>query len=370
MNTRETGVQPRVVRHDRKKKLWAVQSGELLRQNLAIEPDLQGFIDFALESVRRLGGNPFVATTGALKALAMLRAAGAGTGYPLTAALMLDGRQLLIRWQESGGTAAETASEPSWSKQCAHIASFLGAPSAESMAKLRQHLLNSTEATDPAILLQRNAEMARHLEETRARTEKELNALQEMLDARQKELSRSLHAAETDSLTGLLNRRSFDEKIDAAFRRTMRQRNEPLSLVLLDLDYFKQINDQFGHQVGDAHLVRMARTMQGTIRQDVDYAFRFGGDEFALLIFADYPLACEKARQVLESMDNKVSIGVTAVNRFAPEDLTLEQFIHHADNALYEAKRNGRGQVVVYPCPAQQQGDCGTPCPRMEAVGG
>ena len=135
--------------------------------------------------------------------------------------------------------------------------------------------------------------------------------------------------------------------------------------MFFDLDYFKQINDEFGHQFGDAYLCKMASTLREVIREDVDFAFRFGGDEFAVVLYADYPLACEKAKQVLGLMESKVSIGITAINNGTPDELTLEEFIHRADNALYEAKHRGRGQAVVDLCFSQSKGKCRFPCPEM-----
>jgi diguanylate cyclase (GGDEF)-like protein len=357
------------------KKSGAVKPVELLRQNLAIEPDLQNFIGFVLESVNKLGGSPFTASIALLELMQRLRGAGAGTGYPLPVSLWLHGNQVLVRWEEGvEHHAPQVDSDPPRARvraeSYAAVANLDHAPLAETVAQLCQHLLNSTESADPAILLQRNAEMARHLDETRARTEKELKALQQALETRQNELHESLRAAETDPLTGLLNRRAFDERLGQAFRRAMRQKNEPLSLVLLDLDYFKQINDEYGHQFGDSYLNNMAHVLRSIVREDVDFAFRFGGDEFALVVFADYPLACTKARQVLQMMDNKVSIGITAINRSVSDDLTLEQFIHHADTALYEAKRTGRGRTVVDLCPMRDSSDCGFPCPDLGGADG
>ena len=323
---------------------------ELLRQNLAIEPDLQNFIGFVLESVNKLGGNSFAASIALLELMQRLREAGAATGYPLPACLLLQGQQLLAQW---GGRTER-----------ARIASFAQAPKPETVKQLHQHLQNSTAFADPAILLQRNAEMMRHLNETRDRTEKELEALQQALEKRQNELHDSLRLAETDPLTGLLNRRAFDEKLGQAFRHTMRQKNGPLSLALFDLDHFKEVNDEYGHLFGDAYLNKMAHALRCVIREDVDFAFRFGGDEFAMVIFADFPMACEKATQVLNLMDKKVSIGVTAIGPDAPDDLNLQQFIHRADNALYEAKNNGRGRVVVAPCLAPDSSGCTFPCPH------
>jgi diguanylate cyclase (GGDEF)-like protein len=328
---------------------------ELLKQNLAIEPDLQNFIGFVLASVNKLGGNAFAASVASLDLMQKLREAGAGTGYPLPVTLLLQGQQLSAKW----GERAERA----------RIVSFGQPVPPASVAQLCRQLTQSTAAIDPAILLQRNAEMARHLDETRARTEKELESMQLALERRQKELRASVRQAETDPLTGLLNRRAFDEKLGVAFRHTMRQRSEPLTLIMLDLDHFKDINDQHGHQYGDAYLNKAAQTLRGVIREDVDFAFRFGGDEFAMVIFADYPLACDKARQVLQMMENKISIGITAINAGTPDTLTLEEFIHHADTALYEAKRCGRGRAVVDLCSSPHSGDCAFPCPKTARCG-
>lgn len=328
-----------------------MEPAELLKQNLAIEPDLQNFIGFVLESVTRLDGNPFAASIASLDLMQKLRNAGAGTGYPLPASLLVQDKQMVVQWGES-------------TKSHVQLAALAHPPQAEIIEQLRRHLLNSTEAADPALLLQRNVEMVRYLDETRARTETELEALQQTLEKRQTELRESLRQAETDPLTGLLNRRAFDEKLGQAFRHTMRQKLSSLSLIMLDLDHFKQINDQFGHQSGDAYLNRMAQTLTHVIREDVDFAFRIGGDEFAMILFADHPLACNKATQILRLMENKVSIGISTINPSTPNGFTVEEFIRHADNALYEAKRSGRGRAVVELCALPDSSNCQFPCPH------
>lgn len=324
---------------------------ELLKQDLAIEPDLQNFAGFVLECVSKLGGDVFAATIVMIGLMQRLRDAGAASGQPMPVRLELHGHHLLAQWKGL----------------YARIADFARLPPQETVAQLRAHLQNSTALSDPDILLQRNAEMVRHLDEVRVRTEKEIEALQQAVKKRQAELQESMRQAETDPLTGLLNRRAFDERLDRAFHHTMRQRNAPLSLVLFDLDYFKEINDEFGHQFGDAHLNKMAHVLRGVIREEVDYAFRFGGDEFAMVIFADYPLACDKARQVLQLMEHKVSIGITAINSDTPNTLTLEEYFHRADNALYEAKHQGRGRAVVDICYMASNKDCQFPCPKISA---
>jgi len=326
-----------------------VKSIELLRLNLTIEPDLQDFIRFLMESVGSLKGNAFRAALTSVALSQRLRAAGACSGQLFPVSVQLQNNSLSVHWHEEKFVLAELA---------------LAEQSA--IDQLRDHLRKSTESVDPEILIQRNEAMVRHFQEACERTERELAELQGKLLSRQTELQASMRQAETDPLTGLLNRRAFDEKLDLAFRHTMRQKT-PLSLIMLDLDYFKHINDQHGHQYGDRYLINMARILHGVIREDVDYAFRFGGDEFAMIIHSDYITACDKARQVIQQMDGKVSIGIAAIDRRSPDDLSLEGFIRQADSSLYEAKHRGRGRVVVAQCSRSDAQLCGPICAAKEA---
>jgi len=308
---------------------------ELLKQNLAIEPDLQNFMGFILMAAKSLGGNQFAATLACLELVSKLRLAGAGSGFPLSVALVLAENQLVVQWNNASTVRVVTLEMP---------------PEAETVEQLRLHLQQSTEIADPALLQRRNAEMARFLDETRIRTEKEIEMMQQTLAKRQEELGESMRNAETDPLTGLLNRRAYDEKLNAGFQRTLRQRDEVLSLILFDLDFFKQINDEHGHQFGDAYLNKMAQAMLVESREGVDHAFRFGGDEFAILMFANKDVAREKALHVLSHMSNKVSVGIASLSAAEPGERNLQKFIRRADDALYEAKHAGRGRVVVDTC--------------------
>jgi len=304
---------------------------ELLRQNLVVESDLQGFSGFVLEAVVRLKGNAFAATPVLLDLMHKLRAAGAASGCPLPVRLLIDRTGLRV----------------SWSGQALLVTDIPQQPSPDEAAAVQRYLQDSTLAIDPEALLQRNAEMMRHFELARARSEHELGALQQALERGRAELEKLSHQAETDPLTGLYNRRAFDVRLEQMFRHAMRQKSAPLSLLMLDLDYFKQVNDEFGHQYGDAYLNKMAQVMRSIIREDVDFAFRFGGDEFAMVLFADHKQAREKAEQMLKLMEGKVSIGITTIDASTPEGFALEEFIRHSDHALYEAKRRGRGRVIV-----------------------
>ncbi|MDA8381995.1 MAG: GGDEF domain-containing protein [Betaproteobacteria bacterium] len=304
---------------------------ELLTQNLTIEPDLQTFLGFVLQSARALGANAFAATLPTLDAARRLRMARSQLHQPLPVRLTLDGDRLRVEWQD----------------QATEIVRLRPPPMAPLVDELRQRLLHSTEDVDPSLLQRRNAEMTRYLEETRARTEAELEALQQILEKRQMELRESLRRAETDALTGLLNRRAYDDRVACAFNRTLRQKDESLCLALFDLDHFKAVNDEFGHQAGDAYLRKMADAMRSVIRREVDYAFRFGGDEFAMLIFAGADIAVEKAKEVLAAMDGRVSIGLASLSGREPADSSLQAFIRRADEALYQAKGTGRGRIVL-----------------------
>lgn len=322
---------------------------ELLRHNLMVESDLQSFSGFVLESVAWLKGGAFVASIGLLGLMQKLRADGAATGRSLPVALSLCGQRLQVDWEG----------------QSASIINLAQPPLQEHVECLRQYLQDSTMTIDPDVLLQRNVAMMRHFEEMRARNEKELASLQKALENGRTELRELLHQAETDPLTGLYNRRAFDVRLGQMFRHTMRQRSSPLSLLFIDLDHFKQVNDQHGHQFGDTYLNKMADALRSILREDVDFAFRFGGDEFAMVVYASYSVACNKARQLSQLMESKVSIGISTIDTDTQDSLTVEEFVHRADNALYQAKNRGRGRVVVELCSLQDNQGCPPTCPKQ-----
>lgn len=183
----------------------------------------------------------------------------------------------------------------------------------------------------------------------------------EQLQMRTKELEKSLALVEklavTDSMTELYNRRYFDDALSTAFPRAQRY-GELLCLVLLDVDYFKKINDVLGHAAGDAALQALARMIKSCVRGS-DISARLGGDEFAILLFMSSRMNAEKMAQHLldQVADMKLeyagapirlglSIGI-ASNEDAPN--SIEALYGAADEALYEAKRRGRNQVVTYP---------------------
>jgi diguanylate cyclase (GGDEF)-like protein len=297
----------------------------LLQLTLAVEPDRQRLMRFVLEAVDALGGNSFRAASelhGPLQELADLRQ---GRDTAPTVALELDDSHLRLCWDSTARSVAELPA----------------VPDSDTVTALTTRLQQATEAVDPELLRQRNAEISRELEAAKARANAEMDRLERNLADKQAELQDTIRQAETDDLTGLLNRGAFEKRLAAAVRRSQRQ-GEPLSLILLDLDFFKAINDSHGHQVGDRYLQRMALAMADAVREDVDLCCRVGGDEFSVIAFADIHTAEGMARRVLEAMEGQLSIGVAQLHG----DETGDDVVKRADRALYAAKNAGRGRIT------------------------
>jgi two-component system cell cycle response regulator len=154
-----------------------------------------------------------------------------------------------------------------------------------------------------------------------------------------------------DSLTDLGNRRNFDDQFERAVQQANR-RQQPCALILLDLDNFKQTNDNFGHPAGDEVLIAVADAMRQTLRAS-DCLFRFGGDEFAVLLTADDALWAEMVAHRLVRAINQHHVcqhfGVTASAGLA--QLATNQhaalFFSRADEALSQAKQAGKNAVKV-----------------------
>ncbi len=164
--------------------------------------------------------------------------------------------------------------------------------------------------------------------------------------------------ARTDSLTGQTNRRYFFELATREFTASMRY-TRPLTIILFDIDGFKQVNDTFGHSIGDNVLIQVARSTAEQVR-DVDVLARYGGDEFIILLPQTGAekafLIAERIRECVASKhletENSglavtLSIGVAEI-KYAPKDEMIEDVIRRADLALYQAKKNGRNHAVVF----------------------
>ena len=157
-----------------------------------------------------------------------------------------------------------------------------------------------------------------------------------------------------DGLTDLYNRRFFDHKLKEEVVRARRQKY-PLYLLLLDIDKFKEVNDQEGHQEGDKVLVSLADTLKHSTRDHVDMLFRFGGDEFAVIIpYASEDQAVAIAERIRGNFSKNVPLAVTLSMGLAKLDQAqedpvraLKKLFSEADKALYSAKKAGGNKLVV-----------------------
>ncbi|MEW8273488.1 MAG: GGDEF domain-containing protein [Candidatus Thiodiazotropha taylori] len=161
-----------------------------------------------------------------------------------------------------------------------------------------------------------------------------------------------------DPLTGLFNRRALFESMDKLFTKAEAER-QPLSLMIMDVDLFKQVNDRYGHQVGDLVLKRVANTIKGRLRKE-DIVGRIGGEEF-LAVLPDTPPegAIRLAEELRETMASEsivfkeetiqvtISVGLYSSVSLASSQ-TPDSVIASADKALYRAKTNGRNRVEVH----------------------
>jgi diguanylate cyclase (GGDEF)-like protein len=168
-----------------------------------------------------------------------------------------------------------------------------------------------------------------------------------------------LNASITDAMTGAYNRRYFDEMFDKEYKRAIRDK-KPYTFFLLDIDFFKQYNDTYGHQAGDQTLIKVAGVLQNNLRRPGDFAFRIGGEEFggilsntttqeAMMITKKILTAIEELH--IEHIGNKASKYVTAsigIMSATPSDrIDAKEWIELADEALYDAKDSGRNRVIV-----------------------
>lgn len=159
-----------------------------------------------------------------------------------------------------------------------------------------------------------------------------------------------------DQLTEIANRRNFNQQMDMEWRRAIRYKL-PISVMMIDVDRFKLYNDTYGHQQGDVVLQTVAKTLKQTLRRAADFAARWGGEEFAVLLpMTDMKDALMIAEVIRENIENIVilcndgaSAGVTVsigVNAIIPaQNDSVEEFIFKADKALYTAKETGRNRV-------------------------
>jgi diguanylate cyclase (GGDEF)-like protein len=176
-----------------------------------------------------------------------------------------------------------------------------------------------------------------------------------------------LRDSQIDRLTGLLNRHTFDFQLEKALNliraaykdekqgHHLRRRKDSGAFFVgeIDIDYFKRINDNFGHLYGDEVLLIIARILQSTFRKS-DLIYRFGGEEFIVIVYVDNDaeaeMTFERLRRTIENhafpQVEKITVSV-GVTRITDSSMPIE-LLGHADQALYYAKNNGRNQVCFY----------------------
>lgn len=181
----------------------------------------------------------------------------------------------------------------------------------------------------------------------------------EMMEEMKRDLEHVRREAMTDGLTGLANRKSFDNEIDQIMQESASQ-NKGFTLLMLDIDHFKSFNDNFGHQVGDQVLRLVARTLKESLKGK-DLAARYGGEEFSIILpetdLTGAVIVGNALRKAIATKDvinrstgkilGRITMSV-GVAEYAGEK-TPEELIERADAALYTAKHNGRNQVAAAP---------------------
>jgi len=198
------------------------------------------------------------------------------------------------------------------------------------------------------------------VQETNSAVEDALGSMNKELDTLKNDLANMSTTALTDPLTGIANRRAFDDAIEA-LHQTYKAEQPPFSLIMIDIDHFKQFNDTHGHTVGDKVLIFFAKILQQCIKGG-DIAARYGGEEFSILLpETSHKGAMALAEQLREKISRKKLIlsqgerkslgNITASMGVAEISVTddVVRLIERADKALYQAKAEGRNRVVGAP---------------------
>ncbi|WP_252504354.1 GGDEF domain-containing protein [Sporosarcina sp. Marseille-Q4943] len=207
------------------------------------------------------------------------------------------------------------------------------------------------EYENQLMMAKKNAE--RIQKETDIANEKLLALLQDVEEKQQqlKEMNEELQVlAARDELTGLFNRRTFRKDLAYAIEEARENGGPSISLIIFDIDYFKKVNDLYGHALGDSVLMELARKMESII-QPPDVVARIGGEEFAVILHeTDMHEAVNKAEQlrkfIAESEWESIAITISVGIAHLQDGDTSNILFTRADDALYESKRNGRNQVT------------------------
>ncbi len=165
-----------------------------------------------------------------------------------------------------------------------------------------------------------------------------------------------------DGLTGVWNRRTFDERLEVEWNRAI-ENSAPLSMIMFDIDHFKAFNDTYGHQAGDDCLREVASVVLEIVKKSGDMVFRYGGEEFSVILpgtnLVEAKNVAETIRKAVENLaiphsfskfNQCVTISLGMNTTIPDNERSIEQFIKESDKALYEAKRDGRNCVRINDC--------------------
>lgn len=207
-----------------------------------------------------------------------------------------------------------------------------------------QEALKESQARNLALVTSYNRELETQIAERTAALSEANRKLQQL--------------SELDGLTGIANRRKFDFVLEREWRRAIRE-HHPLSLLMLDIDHFKEYNDQYGHPEGDHCLQQVAAVLSVSMQRAGDVVARYGGEEFVVILPGlNAHSACEVAEKIRLAVQNMklphqrnpssvVTISIGVASAFPGQEMEPSTLVLQADASLYQAKREGRNRVVV-----------------------
>jgi diguanylate cyclase len=226
----------------------------------------------------------------------------------------------------------------------------------ESLVEVASKLGLASDAPAVRTLVETLVQATKEMEQNNQALEARLNASKQEITQLQQNLETVRNESLTDPLTSLANRKFFDEAIDTAIEEA-RNRDEPLSLMMTDVDHFKKFNDSFGHLTGDQVLRLVAMSVKQNVKGQ-DTAARYGGEEFAVVLpntvlrsaitVADHIRRAVMSKELMKRSTGEhlgrvtISVGVATLQRGD----TVQSLIERADGCLYAAKRSGRNRVI------------------------
>ncbi len=226
----------------------------------------------------------------------------------------------------------------------------------ESLAGMTEQLGSAKDREGLRAIVESLVQTAKEMEHTNQALEARLSASKQEINQLQENLETVRHESLTDPLTTLANRKYFDQALEKTISEAFVKR-EPLSLMMTDIDHFKNFNDSFGHQTGDQVLRLVAMSVKNNVKGQ-DIAARYGGEEFAVVLpntvlrsattVADHIRRAVMTKQLMKRSTHEqlgritISIGVASLRAGD----TAQSLIGRADACLYAAKRNGRNRVI------------------------